>query len=65
MHWCSDTTDLVKETLEQQFLLVRNRTSNNGERSLCNISCVVSNNGDLTAATGSESFARLTYLLNS
>ena len=28
---CSDATDLVKETLEQQFLLVRNRTSNNGE----------------------------------
>jgi legumain len=25
-----DATDLVKETLEQQFLLVRNRTSNNG-----------------------------------
>ena len=28
---CSDTADLVKESLEQQFLLVRNRTSNNGE----------------------------------
>ena len=28
---CSDTADMLKETLEQQFLLVRNRTSNNGE----------------------------------